>query len=216
MSHGGLDGGGSSHGPLNRRSLSRGPRGSGPEGGATCGVPPSDLVTVGRIVGPHGVKGEVRILPLSDFPERFSEPRDVLLTRSGEVVTQVRVEGARPHKGFLIARVEGVNSRDAALALKGCLIEVAKAHLPELPDGRHYVFDVVGLPVYNEAGGLLGKVGQVITLPRGANDVYVVVPEEGGELKKELLLPATREAVKSIEPGTRLVVRLLPGLEDEG
>lgn len=146
-------------------------------------------VSVGAIVAPHGIRGEVRLLAETDFPERL-EGRRVRLGADGP---WRRILAARPHRGGLwILRLEGVSDRDAAEALRGTELLVATDDLPPLPEGEWYHHELVGLAVRTVDGRDLGRVAEI--LRTGANDVFVVRGALG-----EVLLPALRSVVKSVD-----------------
>lgn len=165
---------------------------------------PRLAVRVAIIIAPHGVRGEVRVQPFTDFPERFQ--RGSVLWLEG---APRRVEAGRWRGRDVYLKLEGVSSRTAAEALRGKELWAA-APKPIQEAGRYYRHDIIGLRVEDEAGALVGRVAEV--LETGANDVFVVRGERG-----ELLLPAVEDVVRDVDiGGGRLVVRLLPGLEFTG
>jgi len=161
-----------------------------------------ELITVGEIVNAHGVTGAVRVLPCTDFPERFASMHEarVRLKDTQRVFT---IERTFPHKRFIIMKFREVNDMNAALALKGGLIQVARNELMALPPGHYYIFDIVGLEVFTIAGERLGVVSRV--LRTGANDVYVVRGDD-----EELYLPALKSVVRAIDLEARRMVVVLP------
>ena len=156
------------------------------------------LIAVGKIVAPHGVRGDLRILPGVDWPEEYQALARI---RLGGVWR--RVLSARPHKNIYILRLEGVTDRNAAEALVGLAAEVAETDMPKRPEGRWYDFQIEGLTAYDEAGAEVGRITEV--LHTGANDVYTIRPKEG----KEILLPAIPDCVLAVDPAAgRMTVRL--------
>ncbi|MBE3590265.1 MAG: 16S rRNA processing protein RimM [Firmicutes bacterium] len=148
-----------------------------------------DYVSVGEVVAPHGIRGDVRLRPETDFPERFPGRR----VRLGMEGPWRRILDARPHRGGLwILRLEGVSSREAAEALRGARLWVATAELPTLPAGRYYHHELIGLAVRTVDGRDLGRLAEI--LRTGANDVFVVRGPLG-----EVLLPALRSVVASVD-----------------
>lgn len=175
----------------------------------------NDFVTIGEITAPHGVRGEVRVLPLTDFPERFHGLKRVYLRAATKGTTPTRpsgpveVQSARWHKQFVLMKLHGIDGRDEADKLRRALVQVPVAEAHPLPPDTHYVFQLIGLEVYERDGRKLGVVQDV--LATGANDVYVVERAEG---EKELLIPALRHVVLNIDLERRRIdVQLLPGLE---
>ncbi|MBX6351411.1 MAG: 16S rRNA processing protein RimM [Clostridia bacterium] len=164
-------------------------------------------VSLGRIVAPHGLRGEVRVALESDFPERLPG-RAVVVARDGDDPGwPTAVLAARPARGGLwLVRLRGLESRSAAEALRGRSLWVEAASLPPLPAGRWYVHEVVGLKALDEGGRELGQVAEVVSTP--ANDVYVVRGPFG-----EVLVPAVRSIVLAVEPALgRIRLRLPRGL----
>ncbi len=166
-----------------------------------------EYITVGKIVTTQGHRGEVRVLPLTDFPERFVNMQEIILYHKGERVTY-HIERVRFHKGFVIIKFKEVPNMNRALELKGSLLQVTREQLVPLPEDTYYVFEIVGLDVYTREGEWLGKVTDVIST--GANDVYEV---KRGEKERPLLIPALKRVVVEVnlEEG-RMVVELPPGL----
>ncbi|MDR7417263.1 MAG: ribosome maturation factor RimM [Armatimonadota bacterium] len=161
---------------------------------------------IGTITRPHGLRGEVRVLPDTDFPDRFQALRRVLVAGpEGEVPYEV--ESVRPHGRFFLVKLRGVEDREAAEALRGRELRIPGEEATPLPEGTYYVADILGLEVRTEDGEVLGWVREV--LRTGANDVYVVAGN------REILLPAIEEVVREVNLEARcMVVRLLPGLVD--
>lgn len=171
---------------------------------------PVRFVAIGEAVAPHALRGELRVLPLTDFPERFAAITQVFLGLPGGEPggKPVAVERACPQGRFFLVKLAGVDTVEAAEKLRGRLLFVPRDAVAPLPEGRFYVFDLVGLTVADEQGTVLGEVVEVLENP--ANDLFVVRPPDGG---RELLLPALKSVVQEIDlAGGRMVVRLLPGL----
>jgi 16S rRNA processing protein RimM len=167
-----------------------------------AGSPPSsepEFLIVGRIQRPHGVGGEIRMEVLTDFPERLRQGQTVYL---GPEHRPVVLAGLRPIEGAMLIRVEGVSDRDQAALLRGNEISIQGGSLPKLPEGQYYHHQLIGIRVFDETGADLGVLEQI--LETGANDVYVVKPEEGAEV----LLPAIEEVILSVDTeGRRMTVR---------
>ena len=159
-------------------------------------------ITVGKIVNTQGNRGELRIYPLTDFPERFLAMEKVLVELQGKT-QYYHIETARLYKKFVIIKFRETADMTAAEKLKGGLLKVTREELVDLPGDSYYIFDLIGLKVFNEAGSCLGTLEDIIQT--GANDVYVVSREDG----PLLLVPALKSVVREIDlPGKRMVVEM--------
>ena len=165
----------------------------------------SGRVAVGRINTLWGLRGHVKVTPLTSNPERIREGAVLLVRGEPRTVLDVR----RP-KGYPCVLFEGYEHPDAAAVLRGSMIEIDDADLPELGAGEYYVHDLVGIEVVTTAGDTLGALAEV--LRTGANDVYIV--RKSGQ--RDLLLPAIGDVIAEVDlEGRRMVVELLPGLLED-
>lgn len=163
-------------------------------------------ITIGKIIAPHGVRGEVKVLPLTDFPERFQNMKSIWLDLQG---TALDVEKVRVVNDTILVKFKGTDDRDMAEKLRNGLLQVMPDELTPLPEGHFYRFQIIGLAVFDPAGLPLGSVSDI--LETGANDIYVVKNGQG----KELLIPALKKTVHSIDIAAgRMVVEIPPGLSD--
>ncbi len=174
---------------------------------------PDGYLAVGKIVGVHGLQGELKVELYTDFPERFEEGISLWAGRGGKDELQaVTISSARPHKNLMLLRLAQVASREAGEALRGTWLFVGEDEAVELEEDTFFVHDILGLQVVTDEGAALGRIGDVLFT--GANEVYVVT---GKNLPNgELLLPATDEVVRAIdlEQGV-MTVHLIPGLLDD-
>lgn len=165
-------------------------------------------VTIGKIVNTHGCRGMVKVLPLTDFPERFSRLKQVTVAVGGNVKI-LNVESGFYHKKYFVVKFVEVKDMDEALKLKGALLQVEREDAMPLPEDTFYIFDIVGLKVYSTGGQFLGRVTDV--LQTGANDVYVVE----GEHPRPVLVPALKQVVKRVDVAAGVMeVELPAGLLD--
>lgn len=153
---------------------------------------------MGRIFGSWGVRGGVRVDPYTEDPETLATYKSWLVGREGEW-KEYKVLEARLHTTQVVAQLEGLTERDAALKLKGCEVAVLRDTLPEPDDGSYYWSDLVGLAVVNTGGAALGEVKEMFS--NGAQDVIDVVAGEAGEVKR--LIPWT--AVQSVDLKARRI-----------
>lgn len=161
-------------------------------------------LAIAQIVAPHGIRGEVRAIILTDFPERFALLKTVYL---GEEARPVCLEGYRMHRGQVLLKLAGYNTRAEAEGLREVLVQVPASEAMPLPEGTYYMHEILGLEAWTEAGEFLGEVVEI--LETGANDVYVL---QGGPLG-EILVPALESVVREVDlEAGRMLVRLPPGL----
>ncbi|WP_301859361.1 ribosome maturation factor RimM [uncultured Megasphaera sp.] len=163
-----------------------------------------ELFTIGQIVAPHGVRGDVRIYPDTDFPKRFLH-----MTYGYVGGKKYEISGARLHKNVVLMKFVGVDDRNAAELLRGKELQVPREDLVPLQKGQHYVFDIIGMTAYDLEDNMLGTVTDV--LKTGSNDVYVVADENG----KETLFAAIPDVVKSIDEEQKKMVLDPPEWIDE-
>ena len=172
-------------------------------------------VMIGRIVRPHGVRGEVVVESLSDFPDRFAGLTRVVLLAPDEAgdspPREVTVRGVKSHRSGAILRFAGTETIEEADAMRGMLIGVPREEAVPLQPGEFYAFQLIGLAVVTTGGERLGTLREVLHYP--AHDVYEVWDEARG---REVLLPAAANVVRDVdlERGV-MVVELLEGLVDD-
>jgi 16S rRNA processing protein RimM len=150
----------------------------------------------------------VRVLPLTDFPQRFRAIREVWLQTSGKL-ERMEVEASRLAGNRVILKLAGIDTPEQARRMRGAMLQVPRQELQPLEEGAFYRFEIVGLSVFTLAGSLLGVVTEV--LETGGNDVYVVRDGSGGEI----LIPALKSVIKKIDTEAgQMVIEPLPGLLD--
>ena len=165
------------------------------------------MLAIGEIVAVHGLHGQVRVMPLTDFPERFRLLDVVSLSRPERLAAQFRIRSVdwRSGKRQLLLTFQGIRNRAQAAALVGAFIEIEDHQAVELPEDTYFEHDIIGLSVVTTDGRDLGKVTEV--LRTGANDVYVT---------PQGLIPAIGDVVQDIDlaAGTMTIIAV-PGLLDE-
>lgn len=164
-------------------------------------------MAVGRIVGPHGVHGEIKVEVLTDFPERFAAGAELWLEGEDE---PCRVLSVRPHRDFLLLLLDCIPTRGDAEMMQGRQLVVPRHLANPLPNDEYYSDEIKGLAVVSETGKELGVVVDV-WWTAGANEVYVVEGDYG-----EILLPAIAQVIQEVDlQNQKLVVKLMPGLIPE-
>ncbi len=158
-----------------------------------------DCLEAGQVVGTHGVRGEVKIVPWADSPEFLCALKT--LYADGDALA---VRSARVHKGGVIIQFEGVDSVEDAMRLRGRVLSLKRSDV-KLPPGSVFQADLIGLRVVDEAGHALGTLREVLSPSR--QQVYVV------EGEREILIPAVPEFILETNmEGGYIRVRLLEGM----
>ena len=164
-------------------------------------------LAIGRVTRAHGIRGEISVSVLTDFPERFETTEWIYLGTELEA-TPYRLEAARWHKQNVLLTLAGVTNRTQAEQLRGQFVQIPVEEATPLPEGSYYLYQLIGLQVITEAGQVLGVVYDI--LETGANDVYLVKDEAEGA---EILIPAIPDVVKSIDlEAGHIIVELIAGL----
>lgn len=178
--------------------------------------PQPDSLIIGEIVGPFGIKGELKVYILTEFPDRFKKLEAVILVpperpggkdlgsvaarsaRTGTPKPQTHIiESVRLHRGLALVKLEGVNDANGAEKLRGYLMTIPIERAKKLKRGEYYLYQIEGLDVYTTAGELVGKLEQVLSM--SSNDVYVVRGAGVTDPTGELLVPAIKDIVKKID-----------------
>ncbi|MCL2702088.1 MAG: ribosome maturation factor RimM [Defluviitaleaceae bacterium] len=161
---------------------------------------------VGAVTGAFGLKGEVKVFPTTDEPERFRLLRELYADSDAGPMCYA-IERLRFHKNLVIIKFTGVEDAAAAQALRGTVLKIPPELALPLEEGQYYHRDLLDMSVVDDDGRELGVLTKV--LQTGANDVYTVALSEGGEL----LIPAIKQCILKVNvPDKRMTVKLLPGL----
>jgi len=145
------------------------------------------MIRVGQVMGPYGLEGAVKVLPLTDFQDRFDPGASLLLDGRAH-----QVEWSREGHPGLVVKLQGIDNRTLAELIRGRYLEVPEAEMRELEAGHFYHHQVVGLEVVTESGESIGVVEEVLERP--ANDVWVSRHDS-----IEHLIPATKDAVIEVD-----------------
>ena len=175
----------------------------GSEGGI-LGSPEPEFLIVGRITRPHGIRGEVAMRSMTDYPERLLEVETLYV---GPDRRPYRVKQMRRHADGMLIAFEGIGDRNLAAVLREQFVYVHISDAVPLEEGEYYLFQIAGIRVVTEEGRQLGRLTGLIET--GANDVYIITSDEG----KEVLIPAIPEVIQDVNiPGRVMTVKLLEGL----
>ncbi|NLL05801.1 MAG: ribosome maturation factor RimM [Clostridiaceae bacterium] len=166
---------------------------------------------IGKIVNTHGVKGEVKVLPLTDDPKRFNKLKTVYISSAiTENMQKYNLEGVKFHKTFVLLKIKDINDANEAEKLKEKFIIIDREEAVKLPKDSFFICDLINCEVYDEKVNKLGILIDI--LQTGSNDVYIVRDEN----KKEILIPALKSVVKEVSvEKKKIIVELPQGLIDD-
>jgi 16S rRNA processing protein RimM len=159
----------------------------------------TEIVVLGRLADPYGIRGWLRLYPFGDDPLAWAEMPVWWVSREGEPWRECRLKGLKAHANGVVVLLDGIEDRTAAEAAKGLLVGAPREALPVTDEDEFYWADLVGLDVVNAAGERLGKVAGLIET--GANAVLRVV----GEDDTERLLPFVAAVVLAVEKEAGLI-----------
>ena len=175
----------------------------------STGSSPSDepvFVLIGKFRRPHGIRGEIRMTVLTDFPELIS-PGQVIY--AGERYSSYTVREIRWHGGDMLVSLKELPDRTAVEIFRNVMVYMKSEDMPELPEGDYFIHQLVGMEVITDQGEKLGTLKEILIT--GANDVYLVESPEG----KELMIPAIEDVVLDINQDSgQILVHIIPGLLD--
>ncbi len=163
-----------------------------------------ELIDVAQVTNTHGLRGEVKIMPRTDYPEFFEEISGVYLEDS----SYLKITGIKYQKNMVILKFKGINSVEEAEMLRNKILYAQKSIFDDLPDGTYLIADIIGLEVLEDDISY-GKITDVFST--GSNDVYVV--DKPGH--KQLLVPALKNVIEEININEGYMkVKLPEGLMD--
>lgn len=165
------------------------------------------MIAIGQIVGPHGVVGEARVYPLTDFPERFYNTKSVVLGVDGP---RVCVESARPTRRLWLLKLAGIDDRASVVRLKHTYLYISREETVRLPEDVFYVWQLIGLRVKLLCGD---EVGTVIDVQTGCGNDLLIVRTNG---ESPVYIPFVREFVRTIDIAHgEIFIEPIPGLIEQ-
>lgn len=168
-----------------------------------------EMLRVGVICSTHGVKGEVKVYPTTDDPERFRQLKEVIVDTKKEQLTLI-IQQVRFFKNMVILKFKEYDTINAVEKYKGCDLLIHRSQAVPLNPGEYFIADLIGLAVFTDEGKKLGQLKDV--MQTGANDVYVIELPSG----KEVLIPAIKPCILNVDlEAGRMDVHLLDGLLEE-
>ncbi|HIC89290.1 MAG TPA: 16S rRNA processing protein RimM [Anaerolineae bacterium] len=164
-----------------------------------------ELIAIGRIVAPHGIRGELKVESHSDYPDRFTTLQEVYV---GDETRPRQILEVRPYRRHFRIRLEGCEDRNTAETLRGAWLRIPLSQARPLEKDEYFVHQIIGLHVVTTEGETLGTITEVIFT--GSNEVYVTEGPQG-----EVLIPALASVVLDVNlEEKRLLVHLPPGLTE--
>lgn len=161
---------------------------------------------VGAVASVHGIRGEVKVFPTTDEPEKFKKLKTVLLKTEKEE-REIKLQSVKFFKNMVIVKLQGIESPEEAQKIKGATLWIPRKQAVPLAEDEYYQADLIGLSVVTEEGRTLGVLTDV--LETGANDVYEVTLEDG----KKALFPAIKDCIKAVDVAAgRMTVHMMDGL----
>lgn len=171
----------------------------------------TEYLNVGKIVNTHGIRGEVRVISQTDFPElRYKKGAKLTLFQEGKQPLKLTIASHRKHKNFDLLTFEGYLTINDVEKFRDGILKVSEYDLTDLEENEYYYYEIIGLNVLDENGELLGTIKEILS--PGANDVWVV--QRKG--KKDALIPYIDSVVKEIDLDANEVHVAIPeGLLDD-
>ncbi|SFK47925.1 16S rRNA processing protein RimM [Lachnospiraceae bacterium KH1T2] len=165
-----------------------------------------DRVTAGKITSTHGIRGEVKVYPYLDDPDRFSGfTKVVISTKHGNF--EEEIEKVRFFKNMVIVKFKGIDNINDVTKYRNADIRVLREEAADLQDGQYFDIDLIGLHAIDEEGKVLGELESI--MHTGANDVYIIKSEDGGEI----LIPAIKQCILDVDLANGIIkIHLLEGL----
>jgi len=159
-------------------------------------VEKNGFLPVGKIVGAHGIKGNIKVYSYAESLSVFEPGSSILVINAEGSEKTYKIKWVKPHTRVFLLSLKGIESLDSVETLIGSELFIEKADLPELEDGSYYWLDIIGLSVFTTDEQYLGKVESIIAT--GSNDVFVV-KDPNKEQENETLIPALESVVLEID-----------------
>lgn len=165
------------------------------------------FLPIGKIVGAHGIKGNIRAYSYAESLSVFEPGSSILIINAKGTETRYKINWVKPHNRFILLSLHGIEDRNSAESLIGSEFFIEQSKLPELEDGSYYWFDIIGLSVFTNDDQYLGLVESII--PTGSNDVFVVKGPRKDH-SGETLIPALESVVLEIDLKRKIMRVNLP------
>jgi 16S rRNA processing protein RimM len=151
-----------------------------------------DLIPIGRVVRPHGVRGKIKVEYFGEDVSRFPPSPEVFIEVKAGGLQAYEILETTPQPPRLILRLKGIERREQVEPLIGKVVFIKREVLPDLEEGEYYWTDLMGMSVETQEGKKIGRVKEIFST--GANDIYVVEGKRG-----EIFLPATGDVIQNVD-----------------
>lgn len=156
------------------------------------------MILIGKIIGPHGIRGTLKIKPFTDFLDRFDKDKIVKI-KFEETLFEFVIEESFLHKNFVCIKLKGIDDINQALKFKNCEIVIEEDELRTLDKDEYYIHDLIGLKVLDDDDNEIGVITDVISLV--SNDVYEIELQN----KKKVFYPAVKDFIKEIDISKKII-----------
>lgn len=161
---------------------------------------------IGQIVNTNGLKGFLKVKPLTDDITRFEKLKTIYIQKAKELIG-FKIQEVKYNKQSVLLKLEGIDDITEAEKYKNFYIKISKENAVELEKNSYFIVDIIGCQVYTDENEYLGNVVDVFQT--GSNDVYTLKNSEG----KEILIPAIKEVIKNVDTkNKKIVIHLMDGL----
>lgn len=164
----------------------------------------NNRIIIGKVLGAHGIRGELKVLPLTDDPGRFYELESVYVN-DGKTVTERDVELVRLHKGRVLLSLEGIGDRNQSEALKDALLEIDRDEAVALEENEYFIEDLIGMTVQETDGTLIGHVKDVLQTS-GTVDTVEIRLQEG----RMIYVPARQVYFTAVDLEAGVITAAIP------
>ncbi len=154
------------------------------------------FLPVGKIVGAHGVKGNLKVHSYAESVSVFKPGSSILVIHAGKIERHFAIKWAKPHGKSILLSFKGIENRNTAKTLIGAELFIERIDLPELEEGVYYWVDIIGLSVFTTDNQYIGRVESIMST--GSNDVYIVKNRTKDD-STEMLIPAIESVVLEID-----------------
>lgn len=166
------------------------------------------LYDVGKIINTHGICGEVRVIRITDFDDRFDVGNTLYVEYNNDLIP-LTIEGHRKHKQYDLLHFQGYDRIEDVERFKNTYLKINEEQLTELNEGEFYYHEIIGCEMVTTNGKLVGNIDHILS--PGANDVWVVKQDDG----KELLIPYIKDIVKQVNvEEKKVIIEPMEGLLD--